>query len=92
MTDGITIPDDLPEPPRSQYIAIDEKRAAKFQQIVQLVDLPAEEVEELVENWEDADIDSQSGTAAKTPLQVLLAEHHELSEELLDLLDDHFIP
>jgi hypothetical protein len=92
MTDGITIPDDLPEPLQSRYRAIDEKRAAKFQMIVVLVGLPAEEVETLVDNWEDADIHGLSGGPAKTPLQMLLAEHHELNEQLFDLLDSHFLP
>jgi hypothetical protein len=92
MTGGIAIPDDLPEPLRSRYSATAERHAAKFQEIVDLVDLPAEEVEELVENWEEADIDNPSGVPAKTPLQVLLAEHHELGEELLDLLDTYFLP
>lgn len=92
MRDQLTIPNDLPELLRSRYCAIDERRAAKFQEIVKSVNLQAEEVEKLVEIWEDHDLDNSSGAPAKTPLQVLLAEHHELGEQLFDLLDSYFLP
>jgi hypothetical protein len=89
---GIVIPDDLPEPLRSRYVEISDRRAVKFQEIVALVGLPAEEVEKLLENWDAPDLDHPDDVPAKTPFQVLLAEHHALGEELLDLLDSHFLP
>jgi hypothetical protein len=44
----------------------------------------ADEAEELVENWDMASLDDWD-LVAKTELQRLLAEHHQMGERILDL-------
>ena len=45
------------------------------------------ELEEHVERWSEADVDDMT-LEAKTDFQKMLAEYHELGEQLLDILDD----
>ena len=94
MTDGRneTRPGDLPEPYRSRYDELLAKREAKFTEIVAEARLPEEEVKELVDNWAETELDHLSGVALKWRLQVLLQEHHELGEQMLDILDDFSFP
>ena len=88
---AFAIPADLPEPLRSRYMEVDEKRAAVFQKIAELVALPAEEVGRLIETWEDTELESPAGALAKAPLHMLV-EHRKLSEELFSILDSYFQP
>ncbi len=45
------------------------------------------EAEEAAENWEEADAQPCPPTPT-TPLQKLLAEHHELGEQILDIQEE----
>jgi hypothetical protein len=47
-----------------------------------------EEAEEMTENWEGADHDARGDLVADTPLQKLLAEYHELGEQILNIRDE----
>lgn len=81
------------------------KRAAIFQQLVSAVaeqqraDLSnlavrneiEEETEELIENWSEADVENVNGLSADSSFQKLLAEHHELGEEILNIRDDDHV-
>jgi hypothetical protein len=86
--DEIELPDGLPEPYRSNYVAILAMKEAKFKELQAAVGLPEYEIEELVDNWADADLDNPEGVKISTPLQALLQEHHELCEQLEDILDE----
>ena len=107
--DEMTPPDDLPEPGRSQYIELSNRRRAKLDEAVSLLafryslgepaNLPAgkleelrDEVEELLENWDGADIDSVAGVEARTPLQLVLKDCHELGEQMMDVVDEAILP
>jgi hypothetical protein len=87
--DDLRLPDDQPEPLCSEYITLENRRGAKFDEAVTWVALWVwsrraggaagvsellDEVQELVENWEDAAIGSPVGIAAQTPLQVALKD------------------
>ena len=105
----ITLPDDLPEPQRSQFIALQTQCQAKFAAPVSLVaahyglgsplELPADklddlrdEVAELVDNWDDAEVENVSGMEARSPLQRLLKACYDLREQLMVVLDEAFPP
>jgi len=107
--DDITLPDDLPEPQRSQFIALQTQCQAKFAAAVSLVaahyglgsplELPADklddlrdEVAELVDNWDDAEVENVSGMEARSPLQWLLKACYDLREQLMVVLDEAFPP
>jgi hypothetical protein len=88
---GLAIPADLPEPLRSRYMGIDEKRAAIFHKPTELVALPEEEVERLIDILAATELESPAGALAKAPLELLL-EHRKLDEELFAILDGYFLP
>ena len=46
-----------------------------------------EVADESIEAWDGASVDSETGVTAVTPLQKLLAEHHAISQRILELLD-----
>ena len=46
------------------------------------------DTEEAIENWDDADVEGvPKPTAPTDPLQALLAKHHELGKQILDIQD-----
>jgi hypothetical protein len=107
--DEMKLPDDLPEPGRSQYIELSNRRRAKFDEAVSLLafryslgepaKLPAgkleelrAEVEELLENWDEAEVDNVAGDEARTPLQLVLKDCYELGERMIDIVDEAILP
>ncbi len=83
---------------------IDKQRQAKWEQMLAhlcdeydlgtLSDLSddrrqelEEELGEHTERWNEADVDDMT-LRAKTDFQKMLAEYHELGEQLMDILDD----
>jgi hypothetical protein len=96
----------LTEPEKEQYAELQAKRATKFDQICELVrkqlgyksldklsdqehQQVIEEAEELAENWDEASLEDWN-LLARTELQRLLAEHHEIGEQIVDLQDTAF--
>ncbi len=92
------------QPTFYQKHQIDKQRQAKWDQMLahlcgeydlgplpDLSDVRRQELEdelgELVERWSEADVDDMT-LEAKTNFQKMLAEYHELGEQLLDILDD----
>ncbi len=47
-----------------------------------------DELEDLVENWMEADHDAENPLRVETELQHLLAQYHRLGEMLLDIHDE----
>lgn len=107
--EDITLPDDLPEPQRSQFSALKTQCEAKFAAAVSLVaadyglgnplELPADklddlrdEVSELVDNWDDAEVENVSGMEVRSPLQRLLKDCYDLREQMMDIVDEVFPP
>jgi len=72
---------------------LEERTAAKFREIVELVraqdpTVDAEgEAEQLIEDWMEAE-DEGRPREVTTQLQLLLSEHHQISEQLWDALVD----
>jgi hypothetical protein len=48
-----------------------------------------EEVEEMIEMFDDADGDNVQGVVTTGPITDLLREHHELQEDIMATLDEH---
>lgn len=46
-------------------------------------------LETLIENWAQAEVDNMAGLEAKTPLEQLLKRHHDLGEDLMDVVADN---
>jgi hypothetical protein len=72
----------------SKYVAILAMKEPKFKELQAAADLPEDEIEELVDNWADAELDKPAGLKISTPLQVLLQQHHELCEQLVDIFEE----
>jgi hypothetical protein len=48
-----------------------------------------EEADDAIENWDDAFLDDVEGALEAThPLQILLRDHHEIAERIMDIRDD----
>jgi hypothetical protein len=107
--DDITLPDDLPEPQRSQFIALQTQCQAKFAAAVSLVaahyglgsplELPADklddlrdEVAELVDNWDDAEVEKRVGNGGTLATSVVIEGVLRSSEQLMVVLDEAFPP
>ncbi|MGB6657762.1 MAG: hypothetical protein WBE90_01345 [Xanthobacteraceae bacterium] len=74
------------------FYAAEERRAKKFQEIMQSlstalgpdVDLE-KEAKDAIEQWEEAAEMKMPPTEPSTPLKQLLREYHDICEEILDI-------
>jgi predicted subunit of tRNA(5-methylaminomethyl-2-thiouridylate) methyltransferase len=46
-------------------------------------------LKEMIESWAQAEVDQVAGTQASTPLEKLLKRHHDLGEDLLDVVAEN---
>jgi hypothetical protein len=82
---------------REQCATIELQRGAVFAQMAALVreenpqDESDEALQELIDNWAQAEVDDVSGAKAKTPLEKLLKQHHDLGEDIMDVVADNLL-
>jgi hypothetical protein len=80
---------------REQCAAIERQRRAIFTQMAALLrqDNPQDESEEglaqMIDNWAQAEVDHASNLEAKTPLEKLLKQHHDLGEDIMDVVAEN---
>ena len=85
----------ISESGRKQCAVIERQRQAVFDQMAALLrqeDPPNrgdQTLEELIDDWAQAEVDDIAGLQAKTPLEKLLKRHHDLGEDLMDVVAEN---
>jgi hypothetical protein len=80
---------------REQCATIERQRLAIFTQMAALLrqENPQNEsneaLEHLIDRWAQAEVDHVSGLEAKTPFEKLLKQHHDLGEDLMDVVAEN---
>lgn len=80
---------------REQCAGIERQRRVVFSQMAALLkrENPQGESDEalakLIDDWAQAEVDHVSGLEAKTPLEKLLKQHHDLGEDIMDVVAEN---
>jgi predicted subunit of tRNA(5-methylaminomethyl-2-thiouridylate) methyltransferase len=80
---------------QEQCATIELQRQLLYTQMTALVEEqnPQRGVEgtlkEMIESWAQAEVDQVAGTQASTPLEKLLKRHHDLGEDLMDVVAEN---
>jgi hypothetical protein len=80
---------------RELCATIEGQRLTVFAQMAALLrhenpqDEGDEALQKMIDNWAQAEVDHVSGVQAKTPLEKLLKQHHDLGEDLMDVVAEN---
>jgi len=85
----------ISESGREQCATIEGQRRVVYDQMAAILqqenpqDEGDEKLDELIDNWAQAEVDEIAGLAAKTPFETLLKRHHDLGEDLMDVVAEN---
>lgn len=82
---------------REQCAVIERQRQDMFDQMAGLLrqedpqNQNGQTLEKLIDNWAQAEVDDIAGLKAKTQIEQLLKRHHDLGEDLMDVVADNLL-
>lgn len=76
---------------RQQRVVFDQMASLLRQEKPQDQGKGDDPLDRMIEDWAQAEVDQLSGAKATTPLQKLLKQHHDLGEDILDVVAENLL-